>query len=682
MSKPELRLGLLSILLILSGCRPTGSWHWERAEAGLPHEAVVLSLAVDPTDPKRLWAGYYAPSGLAVSEDGGETWAYNAEGLGDNPIFELLYLPGSFLLAATRDGLLESSDGGASWKPVSEGLPQAAAFALATDESGHVYVGFDDAGLYKGKPGSDIWTPLANNPGSELTTAAVLSLTVAPGGTHLYVGTSGRGLYASQDGGQTWTAAFPKDFVPNLALNPYQPRKAIASLRDRMVRTEDGGESWDTLPVVWAQDEVVSLLWLADSAMETDHENKNSSGTLWAGTGQGQVYYSHDEGDSWTRTADHPSGQGAILTLAIAGERPPSGSPRLLAGTWTGIYASENSGQSWTYISPSLGVPNANALLASDSGLLVGTRSGLFRWQPTTEQWARVLIRPLTRTENLESTSSLYSKDSPVGGVSTLGVAPSDGRVVYAGGALSGLYRSNDGGLNWSQVPSELEVGIRKLIIGPDSVDHVYMLAAWERMYESSDGGRSWRTRWTGLGTTTETISLAIDPLNSSTIYLGTDTGLYRSRYGGEDWRSVGHPLGDQTVLTLAARPAPNGKGELSVLYIGATRGAYISHDGGDSVERWGRGLEDTSVTAFLFAPNSSQIVYAGTAHAGLYRSVNGGETWQPLGPPEPGGGVVEGLAWDPGGKLFIASANGVWVGRAITIRDKALSPLMDLPGP
>jgi hypothetical protein len=93
MSKPGLGTGLLSILLILSGCRPAGSWHWERAEAGLPHEAMILTLAADPTDPQRLWAGYYAPAGLAVSQDGGETWVYNAEGLGDNPIFELLYLP-------------------------------------------------------------------------------------------------------------------------------------------------------------------------------------------------------------------------------------------------------------------------------------------------------------------------------------------------------------------------------------------------------------------------------------------------------------------------------------------------------------------------------------------------------------------------------------------------------------
>jgi photosystem II stability/assembly factor-like uncharacterized protein len=655
------------------------SWHWEPTEAGLPHEAVVLTLAADPTDPQRLWAGYYAPAGLAVSRDGGETWAHNAEGLGDNPIFELLYLPGGLLLAATRDGLFESSDGGTSWKPVSESLPQAAAFALAADESGTVYVGFDDAGLYTGKPGSDTWTPMAQERGSELATAAILSLAVSPGGTQIYAGTSGRGLYASEDGGQTWMVAFRKDFVPNLALNPYQPTKAIASLRDRMVHTEDGGESWDPLPVVWAQDEVVSLLWLADSSMKTDHQN--SSGMLWAGTGQGQIYYSHDEGNSWTRARDRPSDQGAILALATVGEQPPGGSQRLLAGTWTGIYASEDRGQSWTYISPSLGVPNANTLIASDSGLLLGTRRGLFRWQPTNKRWTRIPVRPLTKTEQRQSTSSLQGKDSPAGGVSTLAVAQSDERVVYAGGTLSGLYRSDDGGLTWSEVPSELEVGIRTLVIGPDSVDHVYLLAAWERMYESNDGGRSWRSRWTGLSTTTETICLAIDPLDSSILYLGTDTGLFRSQYGGEDWRSVGHPLDDQTILTLAAYPDSNGKEAPSVLYIGATQGAYISYDGGDSVERWGRGLEDVSVTAFLFASNGSQIVYAGTAHAGLYRSVNGGKTWQPLGPSESAGGVVEGLAWGPGGELFIVSASGVWVGRAITIRNKMLSPLTALSG-
>jgi len=102
-SRPGLGLGILCILWALSACQATSDWVWERAEAGLPRQAVTLALTVDPADPSRLWAGYYAPGGLAVSPDGGQTWTIGAQGLGDNPIFDLLLLPGDILWAGTRD---------------------------------------------------------------------------------------------------------------------------------------------------------------------------------------------------------------------------------------------------------------------------------------------------------------------------------------------------------------------------------------------------------------------------------------------------------------------------------------------------------------------------------------------------------------------------------------------------
>jgi photosystem II stability/assembly factor-like uncharacterized protein len=323
-----------------------------------------------------------------------------------------------------------------------------------------------------------------------------------------------------------------------------------------------------------------------------------------------------------------------------------------------------------------LGVPYANTLLTADTGLLLGTRAGLFRWQPDVRRWTEVLANYPRSGEYLQD------RDFPPGGVTALAVAPSDPRVVYAGAAASGLYRSDDGGASWTPVPSDLEVGIRALAVAPEDADHIYILAAWERMYASADAGQSWQARWAGLDVTTEAVSLAIDALHPATLYLGADTGLYRSRYGGEDWRPVGRPLDEQTVLALQVRrsaecPRPSPQGEVtttrpalgadeeaSVLYIGATRGAYRSCDGGDTVELWGHGLEGASVTAFLFDPNDSRKVYAGTAYAGLYQSLDGGETWQPMGPPELAHEVVESMAWGPAGELFVASAGGVWVGR------------------
>jgi photosystem II stability/assembly factor-like uncharacterized protein len=632
--------------LILIGCRPVSTWHWERAEAGLPRQAIVLSVAVDPANPDLLWAGYYAPGGLAASRDAGLTWTVVAQGLRDNPVFDLLVLPGSQLWAATRDGLLGSADGGATWRAASGDLPQAAAFALAADAAKRLYVGFDGAGLYAGQPGEGGWTPLTH--AESLTQAAILSLTVSPDGTHLYAGSAGQGLFASSDAGRTWTTAFPGDYVPNLALHPAEPETAVASLRDRLVRTRDGGGAWEILPVPWARDEVVALLWLANSLAGAD-------GELWAGSGQGQVYLSRDKGDSWLKAGASLPAEGGVLSLALANSRLPGGPPRLLAGAWTGVYAMEDGGQDWTYLTPTLGAPQASALLAANGSLLLGTRTGLFSWQPAAHRWAG-----LPTVQDADYPTS----DGPLPeGVTALAVAPSHEQVIYAGTASGRLYRSPDGGASWARVTSDLEVGTRALAVAPDDADHLYLLAAWERMYESLDGGQSWQARWTGLKVTSEAISLAIDPAYPSHIYLGTDTGLYRSHYQGADWRPVGRPLDDQTVLTLATRAAPSAGGAPSILFIGATRGAYRSFDAGASVEPWGRGLEGVSVTAFLFDPQQAQVVYAGTAYGGLYRSLDGGETWQPIGPAELGGEIVEAMAWGPNGELFVATPEGVWIG-------------------
>ncbi|MDH3673916.1 MAG: hypothetical protein OES12_00360 [Anaerolineae bacterium] len=646
------------LLLSLSACQSqtvTPQWRWQRAETGLPRQAIVTSVAVDPADPRQLWAGIYGPASLVTSHDGGHTWQTGAAGLDDNPVFDLLVTSeatsssGSSVWAATRDGLLQSRDAGASWLPASGDVPRVTAFALATDAGGRLYVGFDGAGIYAASQDRAGWLSLrpqsARLAGGDslavaeiVAPAAVISLAVSPDGQQLYAGTPGQGIFASCDAGQTWQITYMGEYVPNIVLNPLRPTVAIASLRNRLVRTRDGGQSWHTLPLAWTKDEIVSLLWLAD-------------GTLGAGTGQGRLFRSLDHGDTWLEGGDGLPPGGGVLDLAAVEGSSPGEPPQLLAGTWTGIFGSYNGGVSWSQLALDLGQPHAQTLLATDTGLMLGARTGLYLWQPASRHWT-----PLPA--NLPS------------GVASLAAHPQDNRLLYAGTQGHGVFQSTDAGDRWSPLPT-LTAGIPAVAVDPKNSEHIYILAAWERVYESFDGGQNWNARWDGLGKIIEATALAVDPLEPIA-YVGTEAGLFRSD-DGQEWTLTAPTLADQSILALYSRPGPAETAAETVLYIGTTRGVYRSLDHGETVQgyhqgsdEWGRGLENRSVTVILTEPSNADLLYAGTAYAGVYQSIDRGQTWQPIGMTDLASGVVAAMAWGPGQELFVVTTAGVWRGERL----------------
>ncbi len=630
---------LFGCLLILISCQETqieqSEWQWQRAEAGLTHQVIVTSVAIDPRNSDRMWAGYYGSGGLVMSEDGGRSWDESLTRWDDNPVFDILPHEAAGetrIYAATRDGLYVSPDGQSGWAKVS-GIPETSAFALAKNEAGDLFVGGDWGEIYvQRNETTEAWEALAFDQTSDVPTAT-LSLAVSPDGQCIYAGTSKKGIFASQDGGETWQQSYAGEYAPNMVINPATPKMAVASLRERLVRTTDGGQSWHTLSATeeWGWQQLVSLLWLAD-------------GTLVSGTGQSQLYVSQDQGDTWVE-----QGRGldvwGLIDLAVIedeGRDPNSGPPRLVAGTWAGVYDSVDGGRSLQDLTPNLGTPNARTLLSTETGLFIGTRTGIFRWDDAAQQW-------LNAAPNL-----------PQGGVNVLRSDPNNPAVIYAGTSGNGLYRSVDGGLTWEQV-SASALGITNLAVDPTNSEHLFMLAAWERAYESWDGGRTWLARWEGFGKTLETVSLVIGNTSPEpTVYVGAEWGLYRTQ-GNARWDIVGDAIIDETMLSLlVSYDGPH-------LYIGATRGVYHSQDRGETIEGceqgWGCGLVDISVTALLADPSDSNRLFAGTAYAGVYQSLDGGESWQPIGPIEAEATVIEEMTWGPDGALFIAGPSGVWQG-------------------
>jgi photosystem II stability/assembly factor-like uncharacterized protein len=239
-------------------------------------------------------------------------------------------------------------------------------------------------------------------------------------------------------------------------------------------------------------------------------------------------------------------------------------------------------------------------------------------------------------------------------------VARSDDSTVAASTDL-GTYISRDGGGTWAKVgKAGLPIGARFdwTRFDPTDASTVYGAISDRKgfagVFKSTDGGTSWRGSNSGL--TDKTVRfLGVSPTSGSTIYAGTRSGLFRSVDGGNSWSLGSQPgyIGDEYGYVLDP-----GSGD-TVLF-GGYLGVFSSSNGGTT---WSaEALMDTNITALAVVPGKPETLYAVWKSYALYRSRDGGTTWQVLIP----GLQVYGVAVDPRdpGVVYAGLADyygGVW---------------------
>jgi hypothetical protein len=149
--------------------------------------------------------------------------------------------------------------------------------------------------------------------------------------------------------------------------------------------------------------------------------------------------------------------------------------------------------------------------------------------------------------------------------------------------------------------------------------------------FSSSDGGASWGALSNSFPFTTSVNALALDPLNSSVIYAGTDDrGLYKSTNGGSSWIAINNGIPDFTSqgfpgLYTPVRDLEIDRNNPMTLFAGTyLKGLFKSTDGGSSWTPKGFLI----VSSVKIDPTNSAIVYFADSIRGLMRSTDGGETW------------------------------------------------------
>ena len=287
-----------------------------------------------------------------------------------------------------------------------------------------------------------------------------------------------------------------------------------------------------------------------------------------------------------------------------------------------------------------------------------------------------------------------------VASIGALAVAPSDPKIIYAGTGESdirsdlasgdGVYKSSDGGQNWTNVGLRDSRQISRIMVDPRDANSVYVAvlghayaANGERgVYKSVDGGSTW-TKSLDLGPETGAADLAMAADKPNILFAtmwrahrppwstyGPITepggGLYRSIDGGKTWlhlTSKGLPEGDWARSGVAV--SADGQRVYALIDAAKNPGLYRSDDGG---ETWVLANPDKRITnrSWYFAsvtvdPRNPDVVYI--PNTAFYRSEDGGKTLSIV-RGAPGGDDYHQVWIDPqnSSRMILASDQGTTI--------------------
>jgi photosystem II stability/assembly factor-like uncharacterized protein len=273
-------------------------------------------------------------------------------------------------------------------------------------------------------------------------------------------------------------------------------------------------------------------------------------------------------------------------------------------------------------------------------------------------------------------------------------------QTIYADTVDNGVFKSTDGGRTWRALA--LERGAELLALDPRKSAKLYA-GSVGRILTSLDAGRSWRAtgggpgaasisqfavdartgtayaaigagiarmrggRWRTVNTDQSVTALAVDPQDPDVVYAGEGgdlAGLLKSTDGGRSWRALRVPwrpwISDRdlaSVSELAIDPQ-NPKAVYAYVDNFADNGSPVWVKSTDRGATWEvaeefsfltAGGADSYPTALAFDPLDPDTRYAYGEGAALFKSTNGGATWQRAGYPLiPASFSVDNLAIDP----------------------------------
>ena len=548
-------------------------------------------------------------------------------------------------LAYDGNGVFKSTNAGITWQ--SKGLPNVGSIskividpdnddAVFVSAMGPLFRNDTNRGVYKSVDGGDTWEQklfvsdstgiidMAIHPtNGDIIYAASWERIRRPQYRH-YGGETSR-LYRSLDGGDTWiemTNGLPS--LPSekgrisIAISQSNPEVLFSRYADAtgniqgVYKTVDGGDVWTEVNGSGLQN-VGFHWWFRGVVIDPDDENIIYNVDF-------NVQKSTDGGANWS-----PAFPGAHVDQhALAFNRMVPGA--VILGNDGGVYYSADDGASYL----------------KDVSLPI---TQFYRVHVDAQNDAKVYggaqdnntIR--TTTGSVDDWSAIYGGD----GFQSL-VDPTNTAVIYALSQRGNLGKSINNGANFSGATNGISGSDRKNWDTPivmDPFDSQILYYGANRLYKTTNAAGNWTaispdlTNGSGGGNLTfgTIISISVSPIDTSTIYVGTDDGnVWITNNGGGNWTNVSASLPNRWVTKVLAS-----RSDLNTVYVtfsgyryGEDNGhVYKSDDNGSNWTDISSGLPDIPVNDILEDVYGN--LFLGT-DIGVLASPDQGANWSVLG--------------------------------------------------
>lgn len=339
---------------------------------------------------------------------------------------------------------------------------------------------------------------------------------------------------------------------------------------------------------------------------------------FYFGTLDGQIYTSADAGKQWQLLYNFGKPRLFVDNIIVDSRNPRvlyvGGHRHNLPG---GFFKSTDGGATWRE-SEQLKNEAIHSLAQSESNadtLIAGTFTGIFRSDDAGETWKQL---PTSSTPGLQH-------------VESLAIDPRTTDTIYAG-TFYLPYKSSDGGQTWRSIRNGMidDSDIFAIDIDPRDPNHI-IASACSGIYESKNAGESWRKVQGIPSQSRRTRAILQHPSVPGIVYAGTTEGFWRSEHGGDadSWMvTTSRQLEINSIAVHPSRP--------DMVYIGTNNyGVMVSNDGGKTFTPTNGGFSGRFANAILADREMPDRIYASTINTAtgggfLFVSNDNGESWRP----------------------------------------------------